>query len=330
MNARRTGIAAAAAWAAGLALTGCARCPHAMVSMDRLVDEYNANAARAPRLWARAKIAVGMTTRDGLAVSWGSTSPLAASNGLLVLAKGPNRLGPHYFVLVGRELNQELFRVGSNVDEGLYYFWYRFGKQGRAWVGRNKLAGAPGVEGLPMDPTQFLAVLSICELPTDFTDAPTVAMTMDTDPASCAYVLTYIDRQPVTRRLGFRREVYFHWGKDKPPPCLSGDVYKKQRRPFMVKFLDDQGRRIMTAHLDKYRPIDPADDAPQGAQPPVMPTDIRIDWPEKNSRVHIVLSEMTAGRKGDPRRASRFKAYVPQNIPIIRVDDHISTGGRDP
>lgn len=330
IRTRASALPAAVLMYVGTGLIGCAKCPDTMVPMDQLVDEYNANAARVPRLWARAKIAATITTPDGVSLPWGSASPLATPNGLLVLEKGPSKLGPHYFVLVGRELNHELFRVGSHVDEGVYYFWYRFGKYGRAWVGRNKLAGAPGVTGLPMDPSQLLAVLSVCELPTDFTDAPTVAMTMDSDPANCAYVLTYIDRQPVTRRLGFRREVYFHWGKDKPPPCLSGAVDKKQRRPFMVKFFDNRGVRIMTAHLDKYKPVEPGEDAPDGAAPPTMPTDIRIDWPAKKSRVHIVLSEMTARRKGNPRKAARFEAYKPEPVPVVLVDAHIRTPGGDP
>jgi len=249
---------------------------------------------------------------------------------VLMLGKRPGKLGPQDFVLIGRETaSLELFRVGCNVDEGVYYLWYRFRQHGQAWVGRNELAGAPGVQGLPLDPNQLLAVLSVCELPDDYTDAPTVAMTMDTDPQRCAYVLTYIDRQPITRRLGFRREIYFHWGPDKKPPFLSGDVDKKQRRPFMVKFFDNRGRRIMTAMLDKYKPIRLAEDAPKGAAPPVMPTDIRIDWPEKNNSVHLVLSDMTAERIGNPKKATRFDAYVPPDIPVVQVDARVRRGGPD-
>ena len=317
MRPVRTCRGAMLASLAAAALGGCPKCPDTMVPMDRLVDDYNANAARVPRLKASAKIAATITDSKGRSFPWGSTSPLARPNGVLMLGKGPGKLGPHNFVLIGRETaSVELFRVGSNAEEGLYYFWFRFGKHGQAWWGRNELAGAPGVEGLPMEPGQLLAVLSVCELPTDYTDAPTVAMTMDTDPKRCAYVLTYIDRQPITRRLGFRREVYFHWGPDKKPP-------------FLVRFFDNRGRRIMTAHLDKYRPVRLGDDAPEGASAPVMPTDIRIDWPERKSSVHLVLSDMTIERIGNPKKATRFEAYAPPDIPKIQVDAHIRRGGPD-
>jgi len=308
-----------AACCLGLPAAGCTPpCPKTLISMDQLVDDYNANAARAPRLWARAKI-------DGKLAGLGS---LRGINGILVLSKdSDNKLGPYDFLLRAREMEGEL-RVGSSVDEGLYYLWYGFGQKGSAWAGRLKLAGAPGVTGLLIDPNQLLAVLCICPLPADFTDAPTVAMTMDTRPEHCAYVLTYIDRQPVTRRLGFRREVYFNWSH-KPP---AGPWWKKlfappptelaQPRPFMVKFFDDQGRRIMTAKLKDYKPIDTTGMENPPTVAPVMPTDIHIDWPERNSSVHIVLSEMTARTRGNPKK-------VPDSR-IIWVDEHIAGKGARP
>jgi len=272
------------------ALIGCvARCPERWISREELVGEYNANAEAVPRLWARAKIAVAFTTGDGWPVRWGSTSALAGSNGLLLLVKGDDPDGPHDFLLRGVEAGNELFRVGSSTADGVYYFAYRLGQEAGAWFGRNELAGAPGVEEIPIDPNQLLSVLGIVALPADFTRLPTVVMTLSNDP--CAYVLSYLARQPITGKILFRREVFFRWSDRQP------------RRPFRVNLFDGDGRRVMTAELKKYRKIQvpglPVD------RRPVMPTDIEIRWPEKKSRVHIVLSEMTAEPRGS-RAACRF------------------------
>jgi len=273
-----------------LALVGCApRCPESWVPREELVAEYNANADAAPRLWARAKITVTFATEDGWPVRWGSTSALAGTNGLLLLIKGDDPDGPHDFLLRGLEAGSELFRVGSSATDGVYYFAYRFGEGAGAWFGRHDLAGAPGIAELPIDPNQLLSVLGIVALPADFTRLPTVVMTMRTGP--CAYVLSYLDRQPITGRILFRREVFFRWSD------------REQRRPFRVNLFDADGRGVMTAELKTYRTINvpgsPAD------RQPIMPTDIEIHWPEKKSRVHIVLSEMTAEPRGT-REACRF------------------------
>ena len=292
-----------------IGLTGCCpSCPKTMVSLDQLVGEYNANAAQAPRLWARARIEV--TLRDPkskLPFTWGSASPLAAPNAMLLLAKSKTApLGPHDFALIGREAGVELFRMGSSTADAAYYFWYALGDRSGGFWGRLGLAGAPGVEGLPIDPTQLLAVLSICELPVDFTQPPTVALAMSDDP--CAYVATYLDRQPVTGRILFKREIYFRWEEGKP------------RRPFRVDFLDADGVRVMTARLKDYRPIETSSDAA-----PVMPTSIEIAWPKEGSRLRIRLSEMNTTKNPDPS-VYGFAENLPGSLGadrIRQVDRHV-------
>ena len=312
MTAGRQLALAGLCWSAA-ALCGCPpQCPQTSVPLEALVAEYNANASAVPRLWARARMSVTLADEDGRRFTWGSASPLAAPNGLLLLSKGPDELGPHDFVLIGRETAAvELFRLGSNVDEGLYYLWYRFGDRGRAWWGRTAYAGAPGVEHLPLDPNQLLSVLSVCALPSDFTTLPTAAMTMSHDP--CAYVVTYVDRQPVSEKILFRRQVYFRWSDERP------------RRPFRVDLLDNEGRRVMTADLDRYRAIAGAGREP----PPVMPTDIRIAWPGRGSGVHLLLSDMTAEDRWSPQ-ATQFRRFLPDGIPIDQVDAALPAEGTAP
>ncbi len=298
--------------AAALGIAGCPppQCPSSHVSLDQLVREHNANASAVPRLWARGRAAVTLADRKGRTFTWGSTSPLAAPNCLLLLAKGPGRLGPHDFVLIGREIaGVELFRIGSSTAQGVYYFWYNIGGRSGAWFGRHKNAGAAGAARLPIDPNQLLAVLGICEMPDDFTKLPGVALTVSRNP--CAYVLTCFDREADTGRIGFRREIHFHWDD------------RKLRRPFLINFFAPDGRRVMTATLKDYKPvrIENADKKPKIT--PVMPTNIElrtVSWPgEKNHNpvrsIHLVLSGMTTADKWD-RDACRFEPPTGKAIDV--------------
>jgi len=280
------------------ALPGCLTpCPEESVSREQLVGEYNANAAAVPRLWARAQLDITIPTDSALPVSF-------QADGLILLGKRPGQQ-THDFVLVGRKAGQEVFRTGCSASQDKYYFWYRLGEHARAYWGRNELAGAEGIDVLPIDPHDLLDVLAVCELPSRFTDIPTAVLTMEDTPGSCAYDLTLIERQPDTSRLVPTRRILFTWQRN------------RQRRPFRVEFLDADGRMVLSARLEDYRPI-------SGGPPPrpVMPTDIRIDWPQRESKLRIRLTEMTTEPRGDPAAAARFRPPVPPNR-IVQVDAHI-------
>ena len=294
--------------------------PKFTASLEQLVGEYNANARPVPRLWARAAIELRLVTEKG-AITFGSI--LAPPNGLLLLDKGKDRLGPHNFVLIGKEAGTraEVFRLGNSLADGEYYYWYHYGPYGGGAYGRTALAGARAAGGIPIDPLQLLSVLGICELPDDFTRLPTVVMRMD-DSEACkrAYVLTYIDGRAGVVPIGLRREVYFHWDDKKP------------RRPFMIKFLDRRQRAVMIARVKSYRPIEmEGPDQEPGAAGPVMPTDIEIAWPKTGSRLRIVLSEVSTG--GVDEEVFEFWARLPAGLPrraMVSVDADIPKGGRRP
>ena len=296
----------------GLAgLLACAGCvspqppdPRTIVSQDRLVREYNANAAAVPRVWARAKIEISIKDEKGSRHNWGSASPLASPNGLLLLNKSADRLGSRDFMLEARESSVPLFRLGSNVAESVYYFWYKFGDRGAAWWGRQQYAGAAGVKGMPLDPNQLLAVLAVCELPEDYTRIPAVAVTMRTEAPPFAYVATYMDRQPVSGRIIFRREMYFTWNE-------TG-----RRQLFLVHFFGPDGRRIMTATMKDYEPI--AGTQTASGKPSMMPTDIEIVWPEQGSHIRIVL--VSPSTKPVDAGAFSYERYVPKDVPAEQVD----------
>ncbi|MGA2266204.1 MAG: hypothetical protein ABSH10_07225 [Phycisphaerae bacterium] len=312
--------AAARLWVLGLAsvLAAAGGCeptaPRTALTRQELIAQHNANAREIPRLWARARIALTLTDSQGRTVSWGSTSAMAGPNGLLLYARGPKALGPHDFVLIGRAAGAtELFRLGNSAKEGAYYLWYGLGERRGAMWGRDELAGAPGVD-MPIDPMQILSVLNITALPDNFTTLPAVVMTLSDQPR--AYVLTTIDRQPVSGEILCRKEIYCTWDDRQPP------------RPYRVNLFDAAGRCVMTAELKDYKPIHAAASA---GPAPQMPTDVEITWPEKRSRIHLVLSDMTTDDTWD-REQTLFRSHLPAGLPpdqVTQVDKNLRGGGEE-
>ena len=304
------------------ALGGCVQpCPTDMLSPAELIAGYNRNADAAPRLWARARIAVTLVDAKGRQFTWGSVSPLAEASGLLLLAKSPAEPSRPDFVLIGRQTGTELFRLGHSAAQGVYYFWYSFGDRAGAWFGLDKFAGAPGVESLPIDPMQLLSLLCIVPLPSDPTELPAAVVTMRDCPGDCAYVVTYVARQAVSNRILFRREAYFRWSSGQPP------------RPYRVDILDAAGRRVLTGELSDWRPVDVSTLDEPPAVPPIMPT--RIDVAARPAaegqpavrRICLVLSEMTAADKWR-RTACRFQP--PAGVVPVQVDAHLAAPASRP
>jgi hypothetical protein len=260
-------------------------CPTQFRTQEQLVAHYNANAAKAPRLWARATVGAHLVDDKGRSVDWGST--LLAPNAILALAK--NELGallPPDFVLIGSETGQEIFRLGVSTADATYYLWTNLGENSGGMYGRIKFAGAPGAAAIPINPLDLSSVLAITELPENSSQPPAVLMRLSDKPGQCAYVLTYIDRQSVTGKIVARRDIYMNWDADANRPV----------RPFRVDLLDEVGRVAMTASLKSYKPVHLAGEEVGEADLPVMPTDIEIAWPKTGSRIHIVLSEMKTKR----------------------------------
>ena len=302
--------------AAMLASAGCcaAPCPDKLASIDQIVAAHNANAASVPRLWARVEMDVTLKPETGPEMTWRSGSP----TGLLLYRRGMNSNGPHDFVLIGREAAAvELFRAGASNAQGLYYFWYKFGDRAGAWYGRLALAGAPGVKQVPVDPMQLLSVLGITPLPAEAGRLPAAAISMQNTPGDCAYVVAVLDRQPVSGRVLFKREIVMPWSDDKPP------------RPARVNIFDDAGRRVMTASLWDYKPIDVSslDDPP--AKSPVMPTDIDIvcnEVPGSHTfvrRIRLRISEMTVE---DKWLTEAVDFHPPQGVVPVLVDAAAARG----
>ena len=292
--------------------------------------EYNANASRIPRLWAYATSSMTLYDEN-------TEFPLLSArvDGLMLLEKGPDPLGVHDFVLIGREtMAYELFRAGVSRTDGKYYMWQRIKNPSALW-GYTKFAGAPGVRRLDINPMDILDVLAACELPADPRTIPAVTMTMNTRPWEHAYVLSYIKRQNVSNRIDIRRKLHFVWAEDSQGKA-------KPRRLFKADFIDENGRRVMSAKIGKYMPVDVSEMDNPPDTPPIAPTDIEITWfndrERKLATMRIELSEMRIPADTDPDEdeglnipaQTRFIHALPPEITpdsITQVDAHIAQEG---
>ena len=89
----------------------------------------------------------------------------------------------------------------------------------------------------------------------------------------------------------------------------------------MTKPISDLTIVSMAARLSDYAEIDGVD----ASSRPVMPTDIRISWPTRDSSAHIVLSEITAADKWDAD-VCRFLDELPHAITpsdIVQIDREV-------
>ncbi|MDP6046797.1 MAG: hypothetical protein QGG25_14410 [Phycisphaerae bacterium] len=312
-----------------IAIGGCAQpIPKTQVSLNELVSEYNANAKAVPMIAAYADIEYTMYHE-----STGVGLPLWSSpNGLLRMEKGPDPLGTHDMVMIGRELSRQVMRVGTSRKDNVYYMWTLIPDPKAMW-GHMKLAGAPGIENLPINPTGLQVILGICQLPDGRSKSAGVTLRMDTTSGRYAYVVGYISRQPVTDKLVVNKEFRFAWD-EKRPNGLSEFFWGKQkpRRLEEVNFYDMNGRKVVSAQVGDYKPVEIDPEAAQPKIAPIMPTRIRITWfnkrQQKTSSVLLRLSQMTTEKQWETDVCD-FLDNVPDEISdyeIIQVDKDIPFG----
>jgi hypothetical protein len=178
--------------------------------------------------------------------------------------------------------------MGNSLADGLYYLWYRQDEP-RAWIGRTSLAGAPGVD-IPVNPLRLADVFTVMPLP-PLTQLPAVVQRIDTDPP-CNYVLTYVQRQPISEHLLARSEYIFPWKADTP------------RRLARIEFLDNVGMKAMTAELSDWRSIDTEELEEPPAQPPLLAHRIKLTAWDARTRNRSLTLEIILGAA-----ATRFAQY---------------------
>jgi hypothetical protein len=281
------------------------RSPAVQADVDRLVAEYNANAAAIPKVWARATIDLTVADDTGGTFNWGTQ--LGASNGILVAGKNP---GVADFVLVGRESGQEVMRLGTSSADNVYYVWYHFGAKGGAWIGRADGAGAAGAAEAFVDPASLVGLLGIVELPSGSGQLSAYALCIGhpqalgqpkCDQPPHAYVLAI-----GPGGAGYKREIYFNWGKAGGP-----------HRPYKVVYFGRDGKEVLTADLGDYQPVSGTD---AQASQAVVPAQIVLNGKEGSGRkshlrdMHLKLAGMKVGEV-EPAEAAKFWDNLP---PVLK------------
>lgn len=265
-------------------------CPpmNTVKSVDEIVAGYNKNASRVPRLWARVDVNIKLRKKPGdLPLLWNC-------DGIVMLDKRENPAIVPDFKLVLKEAGQRIGQIGTSTVDKVYYMWSKMGDNRSCYYGETRLAGAPDIDEIPIDPIQLLSVLCVRELPADFTRAPFVTQSISTNP--CAYVLTYIDRQPVTNRFLARREIYFERRAKKDK---SGNLIFLPCRPFMVKIFDNKGRLTFKATMKDYKPIELEDVDDDLPGEPEMPTTINLTWIKNGTELTLKLFKLSTGEEFD-------------------------------
>ena len=276
-------LSPAAAWVAmGLAcvvLVGCGPkprlCPDTVYTVEDLVAQNNANAAKVPQLRARAELIRVKYTNEQ------NQSKEYSLEGTLDLRKAPDDpFGTQDFMLRGKVgLGAEVFRLGTDAKNQLFYLRIQVpGETGDTRGCWGRTADLPGLQAAStgkqggisgFDPAQLLTVLGVMPWPADF---DTVLSNELSD--ICAYEVQFLGPRP-GGGVRLTRKVWL-------------DRYEPSHRPTRVQLYDSLGRVTMDARLGKYRAIQTADPEEQW---PVMPTDIQANWPLAKFSMRLVFTD---------------------------------------
>jgi len=274
---------------------GCPKPSAELVGRETLFARHNSNADQLRTLWAVADIEIQLNHR-------GLFQSIRIPDGRLYFRRrGDDPLAPPNFMLRGKEVDQEFFRLGIDGDAGLFYYWADV--PGRAQFARwGKVADADSgaLGSVALNPADLLSLLGVLPWPTDL-DAPTqVALETLDDPA--VYQMLVFSRRDAWDGWYLTRKIRLDRRADPP-------------RPREVWLYDRQGQVIMTAELEDYAAVETDGD------PAVIPTDIRIRWPDSDPVGGIRLRLSDAGVETDERTvppAAGFKMRIPGHIDDAR------------
>ncbi len=257
--------------------------PETVVDVQTLIGEYNANARKVSYFRAEARVQATIYSEAGVSLLRYGGLEGPPNSTILFSRDQTDPAAVEDFTFYVRETTQKVFGAGVSSLDGLYYYFLGLGEQSRAAVGRVALAGAPGVEGLPLDPLQLVSVFALSPLPDDLSTMPTVVQRLKMD-CPYAYVLSVIDRRPVSGQAVAKREMYFTWDVEKP------------RRLYKIVYVDDRGRHVMEAELEDFQPVDTSELPDPPAEPPVLPWKMKLTWfspksGKRSARLEIALKK---------------------------------------
>ena len=293
-----------------LALAGCCLPLNppprdSVASVPTIIDEYNANAQKTPYFRLEARIQATIYSKQGVSLLRYGTL-VGPPNATILLARNEEApAGPDDFTFYVREATRKVFGAGVSSLDGLYYFFYGLGDNSDAVVGRTALAGAPGVEAMPIDPLQLAAVFGMTPLPDDLSTFPTVTQRMKMD-CPYAYILSVVDRQAVSGQAVVKRDMYFTWDPGKP------------RQLYRIVFINQRGLDVMQAELSDYKALDVSELFAPPAEPPVMPHTLKLTWLDGQTGKRSARLEISISRAHTPdllyEEAVRFEHIVPGTL----------------
>ena len=251
--------------------------------MYDVVKEINRNNARLPTLWA---------SIDKMEISFLDEKQKRHDESLhgSLLYRSPRDVKLNGAAdVVGNVLE-----IGSNRDN----YWLIARKPGpdQAWWGRYKYLGDPRSKPIPVSPALVLEVLGVSTINEDFNALPVPVMRFNND--SDAYMFIWNTKLP--DRWVATKEIWYD---------------RTTKRPTKVFLFDANGRIILSARLDKHKPVQVPD--LDKSQWPVVATDYRLNFPDNGSYMHLVLDEVRLKRNNVPNDVT-FR-FSPDKLDVSTV-----------
>jgi hypothetical protein len=201
---------------------------------------------------------------------------------------------PRDVKVVGHNVLGNLLEIGSNRD--VYWLIARKPGPDAAWWGRYKYLDDPRAKPIPVSPALVLEVLGVSTINEDFNALPVPVMRFNND--SDAYM--FIWNGKMVDRWKANKEVWYD---------------RATKRPIKVFLFDDNGRIVLSARLDKHKPVEVPGLAKE--QWPVVATDYRLSFPDSGSRMHLVLDDVRLKRNNAPSDAT-FR-FSPDKLDVSTV-----------
>jgi len=299
-----------------LLAAGCPRCPEVLLSREELFAQYNANANHLRTLRANAEIELQTDHRglyqsiwipDGRLYFRRRVSDLGEPRSFMdwwlrphPRFRGDDPLAPQDFVVRGKELGQELFRLGIDGKAEVLYYWANVpGRASFARWARLSDVEEGHITRLPINPVDILSLLGVVPWSTDMYAQTQVVLKAPSD--ACVYQMLVCSRREAWGGWYLTREVWLDRREDPPRPCK-------------VLLYDRSGQVAMSAELRKYEPVETEGDP---AARPMIPTDIRIRWPDakglRGIRLRLSAPRVETGVNGE-LMDKRFRMRIPDTI----------------
>jgi hypothetical protein len=247
--------------------------PPPLLGLKEILLKANSNNAKIDILWSIAKIRL----------EWEDGSERL--DGYLIYRD------PGDFVLIGKKLNKEIFRLGVSREDDSYWYWnVGIGDlDARAMEGHLSSIRGRAVEGIPIRPDLLAEVLCVGQFPFEAAMAPYPVLKVYDEPAW--NIVEMFDPGPVGG-LVISREVWF-------------DRYTNA--PSYVKLFAVDGRVMVWAKLSGHKPVDDGD--------AITARRWEVFWPRGGGKLELELPKVLLDKKFSPKV---FQFRPPPGVEVDR------------